>query len=170
MSKKANKANRKAEAAKRRKHKKIALVCAAAAVVMIIMAITMSSRDTGAAERVRESADIDVDIDLVAMSDTMVYAALLNIMRNPIPHLGQTIRVGGSYQPFFWHETGSYYHFVVVEGQAGCCPQRMEFMRGDDYVFPADFPAEGAMIEVIGVFSRAGQWFYLAVDEFLILD
>ena len=156
------KANRKAEAVKRRKQKKIALVCACAAFVMIIMAVALSSRDAGA--RARE----DVDIDLVAMSDTMVYAALLNIMRNPTNHEGQTIRVGGSYQPFFWHEAGMQLHFVVVEGQGGCCPQRMEFVRSDDYVFPADFPAEGAMIELIGVFSRGDNWFYLAVDEMLV--
>ena len=158
------KAARKAEALRRKKRKKMtmALVCAAA-VIVVVFAIIML-RNTG--ERRREG----VDIDLVAMSDTMVYAALLNIMRNPTNHLGQTIRVSGSYQPFFWHETGSYYHYVVVEGQAGCCPQRMEFMRGNNYVFPVDFPAEGTMIELIGVFSRGDHWFYLAVDEMLILD
>ena len=115
-----------------------------------------------------------IDIDLTAMSSTMVYAAVLNIMRSPGRHAGQTIRVSGTYHPFFWDETGLYYHYVIVDGQPGCCPQRMEFKLSDNYVFPDDFPPEGAMIEITGVFGSYQEmghtFFYLAVGYIIVLD
>ena len=164
-------------------------ICAVVFVAAVIFAFTTQGSARGGQNGARTALeanntnDVDndiaevitvIDIDLTAMSDTMVYAALLNIMRTPDNHLGRTIRISGTYQSFFWDITGLHYHYIIVEGQAGCCPQRMEFRRHGNYVFPDDYPAEGAMIELVGVFGRYQEegmfWYFLAVDEFIILQ
>ena len=158
-----NKRARDAEVRRRKQRKqRIRLSIGAAAVLALVIFISVMSFAGG------RGARSDVDIDMVAMRDTMVYAAMVNIQRNPANYEGQTIRVAGSYSSRFWEVTGSHYHFVVVQGQGGCCPRFMEFRRSGNYTFPDDYPTEGATIELVGVFSRGEGSFYLSVDEMIV--
>ena len=156
---------RDAEVRRRKQRKKMMRISIGAAAVLALV-IFISVMSFGGGHRAREG----VDIDMVAMRDTMVYATMANILRNPANHEGQTIRVAGSYSNRFWDVTGSHYHFLVVQGQGGCCPRQMEFRRNGDYIFPDDYPAEGAAIELIGVFTRGERSFYLSVDEMIVIQ
>jgi len=116
-----------------------------------------------------KKTDDDIVIDIVAMSETLAGATMLNILNEPERYVGKTIRVAGTYQPFYWDEEDRYFHDLIVESQAGCCPKILEFiLSGDDY------PMAGAMIELVGIYSSYeldGQiLYYLAVNEMNVLD
>jgi len=112
---------------------------------------------------VEKNTDDDLVIDIVEMSETLVGATMLNIINEPERYMGKTIRVAGTYQPFYWDEEDRYFHDLVIESQAGCCPKILEFILNDE-----DYPMVGTMIELVGIYSSYelnGQVFnYLAVE------
>ncbi|MDR0221101.1 MAG: hypothetical protein LBI54_06845 [Lachnospiraceae bacterium] len=114
-----------------------------------------------------------VDVDLTEMSSTMVYAEVYNITNNPDKYMGKTIRMSGPYQPSYFDETGLYYHYVIVEDAAACCASGLEFVWSGEHVFPDDYPAVQAKIEVTGVFGSYDElgvtYYYLAVDRIVVL-
>jgi hypothetical protein len=121
-----------------------------------------------------EPLETNIDIDLTSFSGTMVSATLLNIISNPDDYLGQRIRMSGKYFHIFWEHTDLNYHFVLVEGQDGCCPKIMEFRRDSDYIFPDDFPDDEALIQITGIFGTHEDFGeksnFLSVDEMIVLE
>ena len=136
-----------------------------AGVVLLVLAIVFTVNNT--LQNNRRMAG-NAYIDLTAMSGTMAYATVANILQNVSSHLGDTIRVRGIYEPFFWEQAGRYVHYISVDGVLGCCGARFEFVLSGEQIFPP----EGTLIELVGVFSRYtefGQTFsYLAVDAIVI--
>jgi len=118
-----------------------------------------------------ESVTNIVDMDLTGISNTVAYAAIVNIMQNPENYLGQTIKASGIYNAFYYEPFDRYLHFMVVEGPGGCCPQVFKFIYGRDTSLD-DYPTENAMIEVVGVFSSYEEMgrliYYLAVDTLIV--
>ena len=114
-----------------------------------------------------------VDIDLAAMSSTMVYAEVFNMMSNPVEYMGKTVRMCGPYSPQYYALTDAYYHYVVVEDATSCCEQGLEFIWRGDHTYPDDYPEEQTKIEVTGVFGSYDElditYYYLAVDEIGIM-
>jgi len=127
----------------------------------------------GYADAPARSADA-IDLDLVAMSGTMMYAAIGNLFMRAPNHLGDIIRVQGIYQPFFWHATGLYYHYLTIDSALGCCPQGIEFRLPTEALFPYDFPPIGALVEITGVFSSYEEmentFFYVAAEGFIVVE
>ena len=117
--------------------------------------------------------DDGVDIDLTALSSTLVYAEVYNMMMSPEDYMGQTIKMKGTYHPLYFEETGKYYHYVVIEDAAACCQQGIEFIWDGEHVFPDDYPLEGTEVEVVGVFDtyeELGERYpYVATDEIKII-
>jgi len=112
-------------------------------------------------------------IDLTAMSSTLVFAEVSNIVTNPTAYEGKTVKMGGAYQANFFALTGQYYHCVVVMDATACCPQGLEFEWKGKHKYPGDYPKDGAQIEVTGVFERyeeLGRTYYrLAADKLTVL-
>ena len=111
-----------------------------------------------------------VDVDLTAMSKTMVYAEVFNILGNPEAYLGKTIKMNGIYTVLYYGKINKHYHYVVVEDAAACCQQGFEFVRSGNYVYPKDYPKEKAKIEVTGVFKKGRDdigytYYYLAIND-----
>lgn len=113
-------------------------------------------------------------IDLTALSSTMVYAEVNNMMTNPDNYMGKTIKMCGSYYTSYFDETDMYYHYVIIEDATACCAQGLEFIWNGDHVYPADYPDEQTQIEISGVFGSYDElgitYYYLAVDEILIFN
>jgi len=107
-------------------------------------------------------------VDLTAMSSTLVYAEVYNITNNPAQYVGKTIKMRGTYQANYYEPTAQYYHSVVIADAAACCAQGLEFEWAGKHAFPGDYPANGAEVEVTGVFTpyqELGQTYYhLTVD------
>jgi hypothetical protein len=108
-------------------------------------------------------------VDLTKLSSTMVYAEVYNIMSSPTDYEGKTIKAGGLYKAERYELAGPYYHFVVIADAAACCAQGLEFAWTGDHAYPKDYPKDGALIEVTGVFGRYEEkghtYYHLVVDE-----
>ena len=91
-----------------------------------------------------------VDLDLSAMSTTVVYSQLYNMMSNPQPYLGKIIKMSGCYTYYDDPEQHVVYHACYVPDATACCTQLLEFVGPDGYNWPADFPEADANIVVTG--------------------
>jgi hypothetical protein len=111
----------------------------------------------------------NVDLDLTAMSSTMVYGEVFNMTQYPEDYLGKTVKADGQYVPSYYDATGTTYHYVLIADAAACCQQGLEFIWQGSHTYPDDYPAKAVDIEVTGVYSSYEElgmtYYYLAVDE-----
>lgn len=110
----------------------------------------------------RGSGDISVDVDLTALSSTMVYAEVYNMMTEPESYIGKAIKIRGLYYATYYEPTKQYYHFVVIQDATACCAQGLEFIWLE-HVYPNDFPEDETEIEITGVwesYEEEGQTYY----------
>lgn len=108
---------------------------------------------TDASQLIAENADPNVDIDLTALSSTMVYSEVYDMMNTPETYVGKKIKMDGLYS--FYHDdtSGNNYFACIIEDATACCAQGIEFELTDNYIYPDDYPEEGGRVAVIGVFD-----------------
>lgn len=94
-----------------------------------------------------------VDVDLTALSSTMVYSQVYNMMFYPENFIGKTIRMEGIYTEYFDQATGKRYMACFIMDATQCCSQGVEFELTSDYSYPDDYPTEGDTVVVQGVFD-----------------
>ncbi len=99
------------------------------------------------------SKDSSVDVDLTALSSTMVYAEVYNMMVSPDNYKGKTVKMAGQFVPYYDESTGNYYFACFISDATACCSQGIEFILAGDYSYPDDYPSEGETICVIGTFD-----------------
>ena len=92
---------------------------------------------------------VKVDVDLAAMSATMVYSEVFAMMENPQEYVGKTVRMHG----MFACSEGYEYYFCVVQDATACCAQGIEFILAGNPPFPQSYPKIGEQITVVGVFE-----------------
>lgn len=95
----------------------------------------------------------DVDIDLTQLSGTMLYAQVNNMMYKPEEFIGKTVKLPGTFSAVYSEEAQKYYFGCLVYDQAACCTLGVEFELPETYVYPDDYPEEGAEIVVAGTFD-----------------
>lgn len=97
-----------------------------------------------------------IDVDLTALSSTVVYSEVYNMMNTPADYLGKTVKMTGTFQSFKDENTGSMYHTCIIKDATACCTQGMEFVLkdGDEY------PEEESEITVVGVFDTYQEYGY----------
>ncbi|MCR4688788.1 MAG: hypothetical protein K5745_04460 [Saccharofermentans sp.] len=100
-----------------------------------------------------ETASGGIDIDLTTLSATMVYSEVFNIMLDPDSYIGKTIKMEGLFASFYDVNQDKYYFACIIQDATQCCSQGIEFVPTEEFTYPEDFPAEGEMICVTGVFS-----------------
>ncbi len=114
-----------------------------------------------------------VDVDLTALSSTMVYAEVYNMMVNPADYLGKVVKMRGAYYASYYDVTQEYYHYVIVKDATACCQQGLEFIWNGRHRFPEDYPADYTEVEMQGVFGSYEElsqtYYYLAVDEIVLV-
>ncbi|NCC19739.1 hypothetical protein EOM33_01630 [Candidatus Saccharibacteria bacterium] len=117
--------------------------------------------------------DTHVDVDLTALSSTMVYGEVFNMMMEPDSYIGKTIKMRGLYYINYYELTAKYYHFVVIQDATACCAQGLEFIWIGEHVYPDDYPEDETEIEVIGVwesYEEEGQtWFRIKTNAISVL-
>lgn len=108
------------------------------------------SPTAGAKDTAAESAD-GVDVDLTAMSSTMVYSEVLNMQKTPEKYLGKVVKMKG---PFSATEIdGNRYFACIIKDATACCSSGIEFEWAGDHSYPEDYPKENQEITVIGTFT-----------------
>lgn len=106
----------------------------------------------------------EIDIDLIGMGSDMVYATVYQFLADPNTYVGKTIRMQGKYSSLWYEATEQYYHYVIIEDALACCASGIEFVWEDGtHIYPDEYPENGDMIEVVGVFET----YYDEVDECL---
>jgi hypothetical protein len=118
-------------------------------------------------------ADEGVDVDLTAMSATMVYAEVYNITVSPADYVGKTIKASGLYYPYYYEETGLIYHNIYIADAAACCQQGIEFAWQGEHAYPDDYPAEQARIVISGTFGsydELGYTYYHIVTDGITVE
>ena len=115
------------------------------------------AEEPAAEETAAEGTDVSydsVEIDLTAMSATMVYSEVYNMLTQPDSYLGRTVKMAGQYTEHYNEMTDKTYYACIILDATACCAQGMEFALADGYEFSGKQPAEGDMICVAGVYSR----------------
>ncbi|MDR1753789.1 MAG: hypothetical protein LBR74_02645 [Eubacterium sp.] len=114
-----------------------------------------------------------IDVDLTALSGTMVYAEVYNMMVNPTDYLGKTVKLSGPYSTRYYDVTDEYYHYVIVEDATACCQQGLEFIWSGQHVFPDDYPVDQTEIEILGIFDSyeelGNTFFYIKADDLSVI-
>ena len=111
-----------------------------------------------------------VDLDLTALSSTVIYAQVYGMLTEPEDYLGKTVKVAGNYAAFQDEQTGAVYTACMVADALACCSQGIEFVPAGDWRFPEDYPELGAAITVQGTFSSyedGGQTYIRLTDAVL---
>ena len=94
-----------------------------------------------------------IDVDLTTLSSTMVYSEVYNMMCIPEDYVGTTVKMTGSYVATEDASTGCVYHACIIKDATACCSQGIEFEWFGEHEYPAEYPQQGNMITVTGVFN-----------------
>lgn len=105
-----------------------------------------------------ESVDISglggngADVDLSKLSSTMIYSVVYDMMVHPDTYMGKMIRMTGNMASYHDEDTGKTYYACLIEDATACCSQGIEFQTTDEFE-PADYPADGKPVTVLGTFD-----------------
>lgn len=105
--------------------------------------------------KVNSGADesVNVDVDLTALSSTMIYSEVNNMMTTPDDYLGKTVKMSGSFSIYESESTGKIYYACVIADATACCSQGLEFVLAEERSYPDEYPELGTEITVTGVFD-----------------
>ena len=98
----------------------------------------------------------DVDVDLTTLSSTMVFAEVSSLVYDPIPYLGQRVRMEGIFSVDHAYtmegevDLSQNYFYCIIEDALACCAHGLDCGRAGGYACPEDYPAEGDTIRVVG--------------------
>ena len=94
-----------------------------------------------------------IDIDLTALSSTMIYSEVSNMMFEPDDYVGKTVKMEGNFSVYHDEASDKYYFACIIQDATACCAQGLEFVLKDSYKFPDDYPEVGEEVCVSGVFD-----------------
>ena len=113
------------------------------------------------------AAEGPVDLDLSALSGTVVYSQVYNMVMQPDQYLGQTVRVRGNFSYFQDPVTMKEYFAVIIADAAACCAQGIEFVWRGEHRYPDDYPPLETEMTVTGEFGTYEEngFTYLQLSE-----
>ena len=109
----------------------------------------------------------DIDIDLTALSSTMVYSEVYNMMSSPQDYIGKVVKMAGAFAVYHDEAADVYYFACIIKDATACCAQGIEFVLDGDYVYPEDYPALQEEICVTGIFDtyQEGEYTYCTLRK-----
>ncbi len=133
------------------------------AVCLFLTAALTACGDKGVQDDTQNSAQNDnqtgyatsdeIDIDLTAMSGTMVYSEVYNMMSYPEEYIGKRVKMNGIFDVYYDEESGINYFACIIQDATACCAQGIEFELAGDYSYPEDYPEIGGEVCVEGIFD-----------------
>lgn len=111
------------------------------------------------AEKAAAAPAGDVDVDLTAMSSTMVYSEVFNMMNEADKYVGKTVRMNGQFALYQAYDENNrpipeqIYFACIIADATACCSQGLEFVLAGEHTYPEDYPELGEEISVEGVFE-----------------
>ncbi len=95
-------------------------------------------------------ADPSVDLDLTALSATMVYSEVYQMMYYPENYVGKSVKMEGLYDIYHDDNTGADYYACIIQDATACCSQGIEFKLADGFEYPEESVTE---VSVKGIFD-----------------
>lgn len=92
-------------------------------------------------------------VDLTALSSTMVYGEVFNMLMQPEAYMGKTVKMKGEFSVYTDENTGKHYFACIIKDATACCAKGIEFELAGDYAYPEDYPEVGETITVQGIYS-----------------
>lgn len=121
---------------------------------------TETPTNSGSEEIPADSQTAEV-VDLTALSSTIIYAEVYNMMVTPDDYIGKTVKMKGQFAVYEDQNTGNLYFAVIIADATACCSQGIEFVLDGDYTYPEDYPELGTEITVTGEFQTYEENGYL---------
>ena len=118
----------------------------------------ITESDSG--DEVTSEGSDDIDVDLTAISGILVYSEVYNMMASPANYMGKKIKMEGIYAIYFDDTYSTRYDACIVQDATACCATGIEFELSDDLKFPDDYPEEGDLITVEGIFDTYDEGSY----------
>ena len=129
-----------------------------------------SSGQAGGQSNGQPGAD-GIDVDLTALSSTMVYSEVYNMVSAPDEYIGKTVKMKGPFAVYHDETTDNYYFACVIRDATACCAQGIEFELADKRTYPDDYPEIDEEICVVGVFDtyKDGEYTYCTLRNAKLL-
>lgn len=110
-----------------------------------------------------------VDLDLTALSSTVIYSEVYNMLISPDDYKGKIIKMKGQFNQYTDEETGKIYNAVIIPDATACCQQGLEFQLADKS--NPNFE-QGTEITVEGSFNTYsdGKFIYCYLENAQIVD
>lgn len=113
--------------------------------------------------------DVKVDIDITALSVTMAFAQVSNMMypfyQN---YIGQTVKIQGEYYQQYVPENNATYHLLLLMDDTNCCQGVIEFILPQG----VSYPTHGSEIMIAGEYSliedEFGEFPILKVTDYVL--
>ncbi|WP_352400774.1 hypothetical protein [Anaerotignum sp.] len=132
------------------------------------------NREKQQKKSVNDDGDNNVDLDLTALSSTMLYSEVYNIVMSPNDYIGKTLKMKGLFRTYASLESDTTYFAVVIPDATACCEQGFEFIWDGEHTYPEDYPSEDSEIEITGrldTYEEDGyEYFYVVADDLVILN
>lgn len=124
-------------------------------IVLLVFILVITGCSTGVSEKNGSNSQNteEIDVDLTALSSTMIYSEVYNMMISPDNYLGKTIKMSGNFSVYQNPNTQKYYFACVIADATACCSQGIEFVLDGDYSYPEDYPEMNSQITVTGIFD-----------------
>ena len=134
------------------------LICILLAVLMLASLAACGGTQNGTGEdkadtasKAEEKKAEKIDIDLTAMSSTMIYSEVQNMMTAPDDYVGKKVKMAGQFNVA---EVGDNRYFAcLIKDATACCASGVEFVWAGEHSYPGDYPEENAPITVTGTFT-----------------
>ena len=119
---------------------------------LALMLCACGGREDAQAQRETAQAQ-KVDLDLSALSGTVVYSQVYDMVEDPEAYLGQTVKLKGNFSYFQDPDTQNEYFAAVIADATACCAQGIEFVWAGEHAYPRDYPPLDTMVTVTGTFG-----------------
>lgn len=128
-----------------------------------ILAVVLCIFACLAATGFRREANLhqQVDLDLTLLDNETVHAKIFQMLVAPDEYQGKTVRMRGDFTPYQAPQEspvlnpGQHYLSCVITDEHNCCSQGIDFQLAEDGHHPAQYPAAGSQITVVGRFQLA---------------
>jgi len=95
----------------------------------------------------------------VAFGAMSLSATLPVMIKKYALYLGKTVKAKGPFS-YFQETDGREFFAVLISDATACCSQGIEFVLDGDHSYPADYPAIGTDITVVGKFNYYKEDYY----------
>ncbi|MBQ8973186.1 MAG: hypothetical protein IJ074_08930 [Clostridia bacterium] len=135
--------------------KKALLIAMALALLPALCGCTAKTENQYAADAAPTDTDAyeaPIDLDLSALSGTVVYSQVYAMMESPDEYEGQRVRMRGDFSYYQDPDSKREYFAAIIADATACCAQGIEFVWSGTHTFPQDYPPLGTDITVTGTF------------------